>query len=42
MAESDFDTETKQLLADYLLIQYDITTGNNYLKNLGFMDLPRQ
>ena len=27
MAEDDFDAETKQLLADYKLIQYDITTG---------------
>lgn len=27
MAESDFDAETKQLMADYKLIQYDITTG---------------
>ncbi|MCH9277144.1 LTA synthase family protein [Bifidobacterium amazonense] len=40
MAESDFDDETKQLLADYKLIQYDITAGKNYLKDSGFMDLP--
>ena len=40
MAESDFDTETKQLLADYQLIQYDITAGKNYLKDTDFMDLP--
>lgn len=40
MAEDDFDAETKQLLADYKLIQYDITTGKNYLKNTSFMDLP--
>ena len=40
MAEGDFDTETKQLLADYRLIQYDITTGKNYLKNTSFMTLP--
>lgn len=40
MAEDDFDTETKQLLADYRLIQYDITTGKNYLKDTSFMDLP--
>lgn len=32
MAEDDFDAETRQLLADYRLIQYDITTGKNYLK----------
>ena len=40
MAEGDFDAETKQLLADYRLIQYDITTGKNYLKNTSFMTLP--
>lgn len=40
MAESDFDTETKQLLADYQLIQYDITAGKNYLKDTDFMQLP--
>lgn len=40
MAEDDFDAETKQLLADYRLIQYDITTGRNYLKNTSFMTLP--
>lgn len=39
MAEDDFDAETKQLLADYRLIQYDITTGKNYLKDTSFMDL---
>ena len=40
MAEDDFDAETRQLLADYRLIQYDITTGRNYLKNTSFMTLP--
>lgn len=40
MVEDDFDAETKQLLADYRLIQYDITTGKNYLKDTSFMDLP--
>lgn len=40
MAEEDFDAETKQLLSDYKLIQYDITTGKNYLKDTSFMDLP--
>ncbi|MBW3080892.1 LTA synthase family protein [Bifidobacterium sp. 79T10] len=40
MAESDFDAETKQLLADYRLIQYDITDGKNYLKDTAFMTLP--
>ena len=40
MAESDFDAETKQLLSDYRLIQYDITAGKNYLKGTSFMSLP--
>lgn len=40
IAESDFDAETKQLMADYKLIQYDITTGKGYLKDTDFMDLP--
>lgn len=30
----------KQLLSDYKLIQYDITSGKNYLKGLDFMELP--
>lgn len=42
MAASDFDKKTRQLVDDYKLIQYDITTGRNYLKSLGFMDLPKQ
>ena len=42
MAASDFDKKTQQLVDDYKLIQYDITTGRNYLKSLGFMDLPKQ
>ena len=42
MAASDFDKKTRQLVDDYKLIQYDITTGRNYLKGLGFMDLPKQ
>lgn len=40
MSTDDFDKETKQLLADYKLIQYDITAGKNYLKNTDFMTLP--
>lgn len=40
MAESDMDDETLQLLEDYKLIQYDITAGENYLKELAFMDAP--
>lgn len=34
------DKETKELLADYKLIQYDITAGEGYLEDTGFMDLP--
>lgn len=37
---SKLSKEQKSLLKDYKLIQYDITVGKNYLKNLGFMDLP--
>ena len=40
MSTDDFDKETKQLLADYRLIQYDITAGKNYLKDTDFMTLP--
>lgn len=40
MSTDDFDKETKQLLADYKLIQYDITAGKNYLKDTDFMTLP--
>ena len=40
MSTDDFDKETKQLLADYKLIQYDITAGRNYLKDTDFMTLP--
>ena len=40
MSTDDFDKETKQLLSDYKLIQYDITAGKNYLKDTDFMTLP--
>ena len=40
MSTDDFDKETKQLLADYKLIQYDITAVKNYLKDTYFMTLP--
>ena len=40
MSTDDFDKETKQLLADYKVIQYDITAGKNYLKDTDFMTLP--
>lgn len=31
--------EAQQLLADYKMVQYDMTVGNNYLQKMGFMDL---
>lgn len=36
------DKETKQLLADYKLIQYDITAGKQYLRNTDFMTYPKK
>ncbi|RSX50310.1 LTA synthase family protein [Bifidobacterium callimiconis] len=35
------DKATQQLLEDYKLIQYDITAGKGYLKDLDFMELPK-
>ncbi|OZG58104.1 LTA synthase family protein [Bifidobacterium tissieri] len=35
------DKATRQLLEDYRLIQYDITAGKGYLKDLDFMSLPK-
>nr|WP_236023580.1 LTA synthase family protein [Bifidobacterium miconis] len=32
--------ETRRLLSDYRLIQYDITAGKGYLRGFGFMDVP--
>lgn len=40
MAYSDMDKETKQLLEDYKLIQYDITAGKNYVRNTDFFKMP--
>ena len=34
--------EAKQLLDDYRMAQYDMTVGENYLWQMGFMDLPTQ
>ncbi|RYQ47867.1 Phosphoglycerol transferase [Bifidobacterium pseudolongum subsp. globosum] len=34
--------EAKQLLDDYRMVQYDMTVGENYLWQMGFMDLPTQ
>lgn len=41
MSEQDFDASTQQLMADYKLIQYDITAGKGYLKDTGFMNVPK-
>lgn len=32
---------TKAMLHDYKLIQYDMSVGKNYLKDTGFVDLPK-
>ncbi|NEG69434.1 sulfatase-like hydrolase/transferase [Bifidobacterium sp. BRDM6] len=40
VAYDDLDDETKQMLEDYKLIQYDITAGEGYLKNTDFLSLP--
>lgn len=34
------DQKTQQLLADYKLVQYDMTIGKGYLKELGFTTVP--
>ncbi|WP_243387025.1 LTA synthase family protein [Bifidobacterium primatium] len=34
------DKETQRLLADYKLIQYDITAGKGYLRDTSFMTMP--
>ncbi|WP_236630755.1 LTA synthase family protein [Bifidobacterium aemilianum] len=41
MAAKDFDARTNQLMDDYKLIQYDITAGKGYLKDLHFMEVGR-
>ncbi|WP_338526615.1 sulfatase-like hydrolase/transferase [Bifidobacterium animalis subsp. lactis] len=35
-------SKAKQLLADYKMIQYDMSVGKNYLMDMGFMDIPKQ
>ena len=42
MVEDEMDVATRQLLEDYKLIQYDVTAGDGYLKDLGFMDAPER
>lgn len=36
--KEDLDEETRELLQDYYLLQYDITTGRRYAERLGFFD----
>lgn len=40
MAYADMSKETKRLLDDYKLIQYDITAGKNYVRNTDFFKMP--
>ncbi|WP_241218872.1 LTA synthase family protein [Bifidobacterium dolichotidis] len=40
MSVADMSKDTRELLHDYELIQYDITAGNHYLKDTNFMNLP--
>lgn len=39
--EKDLSKQAKQLLHDYQLIQYDMSVGKNYLKDTGFVNLPK-
>lgn len=34
--------KAKELLADYKMVQYDMSAGKNYLMDMGFMDVPKQ
>lgn len=40
MVYSAMDEQTKQLLDDYKLIQYDITAGKGYMRNTKFFTMP--
>lgn len=40
MTYSQLDKETKRLLNDYKLIQYDVTVGKNYMRDMGFYTMP--
>lgn len=37
-SKTDLDEDTQELLENYYLLQYDITTGNNYAEELGFFN----
>ena len=40
IAEADLSATAKQLLADYELVQYDLTAGKGYLNGTGFLATP--
>lgn len=40
MNPAALSSETKQMLDDYRMVQYDMTAGKNYLRNMGFMEIP--
>ncbi|MDR2896531.1 MAG: LTA synthase family protein [Propionibacteriaceae bacterium] len=40
-SEADLSVDQQQLLADYRLVQYDITAGSHYVADNGFMDMPK-
>lgn len=37
--QSDLSTKAKELLKDYKMVQYDMSTGKNYLENMNFTTL---
>lgn len=39
---AELPQSTQRMLRDYRLIQYDITAGKSYLRDLGFMDVPQR
>lgn len=39
--KKNLSKQAKQLLHDYQLIQYDMSVGKNYLKDIDFVDLPK-
>ncbi|WP_099720877.1 LTA synthase family protein [Bifidobacterium choerinum] len=42
MDPKHFSKKAKQLLNDYRVVQYDMMMGRNYLRGMGFMDLPKR
>ncbi|VUX37911.1 Uncharacterised protein [Bifidobacterium pseudocatenulatum] len=39
ISRKNLSEKAKQLLDDYLLVQYDQTSGKNYLQNLNFTQI---